>query len=151
MRLSRHLWPLFQIACRAVPPGSGAANSSAADPAVAAFLDDYIGLYHGAALPRWRELFLPGAVASASNADGSVTTWTRDEFYGRQQALFATGKPIRESLENTRVERVGGLACVRSDFVWTDGAIARRGRLMLLLIEDHGQLKAQALTFSYAE
>ena len=128
------------------------AASDLSDPARAAvdqLVADYIGLYQDAALPRWRELFLPTAVASAANADGSVTTWTRDEFYERQQASFATGKPIREYLENTRVERTGGLACVRSDFVWTDGAVARRGQLMLLLIDDHGRLKVHALTFSY--
>ena len=148
MRLLRHLWPALRITCPVIPPG---VVVTAIDPAVAAFLDDYIGLYQGAALPRWRELFLPTAVASAANADGSVTTWTRDEFYARQQAAFATGKPIREHLENTRVERSGGLACVRSEFTWTDGAVERRGRLMLLLIDDHGRLKVQALTFSYAE
>ena len=134
-----------------MPRGAGASSGPAIDPAVSAFLDDYIGLYRAATLPRWLELFLPGAIASAANADGSVTTWTRDAFYARQQALFASHKPIREYLENTRVEGDGRLACVRSDFVWTDGVVQRRGRLMLLLISDGGTLKAQALAFSYAQ
>ena len=136
-----------------MPPGHGTAGVAApdrSDPDIAAFLDDYIGLYTAAALPRWRELFLPDAIATAANEDGSVDTWTREGFHARQQAAFATGKPISEYLENTRVDRDGRLACVRSDFVWTDGAISRKGRLMLLLIADHGRMKVQALTFSYA-
>jgi SnoaL-like protein len=150
MHMLRHLWPALHLKRWVMPKGAGA-TSQPSDPAVSAFLDDYIGLYQAATLPRWLELFLPGAIASAANVDGSVTMWTRDEFYARQQALFASAKPIRETLENTRVERDGRLACVRSDFIWTDGAITRRGRLMLLLIDDHGALKAQALTFSYAQ
>ena len=56
---------------------------------------------------------------------------------------------MSEVLENTRVERTGKLAFVRSDFVWSDGTVTRRGRLMMLLIAERGRLKIQALTFSY--
>jgi len=52
-------------------------------------------------------------------------------------------------LENTRIERTGKLAFVRSDFVWTDGEATLRGRLMLLLIVERDRLRIQALTFSY--
>lgn len=121
------------------------------DTDVSALLEDYIGLYTREALPRWRALFLPGFVATWTNADGSVTTRSLDEFYERQQATFATGKPIREVLENTHAERTGDLACVRSEFVWTDGEATRRGRLMLLLIAEQGKLRIQALTFSYLD
>ena len=119
------------------------------DPEVAALLEDYIGLYTRDALPRWRELFLPGFIATSANDDGSVTTRSRDEFYDRQRASFATGKPVSEVLLNTHSERTGDLACVCSDFVWTDGEATRRGRLMLLLIAERGKLRIQALTFSY--
>jgi hypothetical protein len=119
------------------------------DPQLAAFLDDYIGLYAQLTLGRWSELFLPGATATSANADGTLTTWSRDGFFERQRATFATGKPIREVLEDTHTERTGRLASVRSDFVWTDGTVSRRGRLMLLLVEEGGRLLIQALTFSY--
>jgi hypothetical protein len=110
---------------------------------------DFIDLYARDTLPRWRELFLPSFAAAATNPDGSVTTWTLDEFYERQRALFVTGKPVREVLSNTAVERRGDLACVRSDYVWTDGEVERPGTVMLLAIADRGELRIQAMTFSY--
>lgn len=119
------------------------------DPDVRALLEDYIGLYTRDALPRWRDLFLSGFIATSTNDDGAVTTRSLDEFYDRQRTSFATGKPISEVLENTRIERAGDLASVRSDFVWTDGEATRRGRLMLLLVAERGKLRIQALTFSY--
>ena len=125
------------------------AQSRPQDPALAALLDDYIGLYARETLARWRELFLPEFVASSTNGDGSVTTWGLDDFYERQRRSFATGKPIGETLENVVTERIGAMAHVRADFVWTDGDVHRRGRLMLLVVERHGALKVQALAFGY--
>jgi hypothetical protein len=119
------------------------------DPQVSALLKDYIDLYTRETLSRWCDLFLQGAVATSANGDGSVTTWSRDAFFERQRTTFATGKPIREVLENTHSERTGHLASVHSDFVWTDGEVTRRGRLMLLLVVEGGKLMIQALTFSY--
>jgi SnoaL-like protein len=116
---------------------------------VRALLGDYIGLYARDTLPRWRELFLPDFIATAPNDDGTVTTWGLDAFYERQRASFATGLPIVEMLENTHIGCTGKLACVRSDFVWSNGAVARRGRLMLLLVAAGDRFKVQALTFSY--
>jgi hypothetical protein len=127
-----------------------ASDPKAGDPALAAFLDDYIDLYTRDTLGRWRELFLPEFVASSTNHDGSVTTWGLDAFFERQRSSFATGKPISEVLENVATERIGRLVQVRSGFVWTDGEVRRRGKLMLQLIERHGELRIQALTFSYA-
>lgn len=120
-----------------------------ADPDVARLLDDYIGLYTRETLERWGELLLPGFVATSTNDDGSLTTRSRNEFYERQRGLFATDKPVRESLENTQSVRSGNLAFVGSDFVWSDGETTRRGRLMLLLMMYHGEFRIQALTFSY--
>ncbi len=131
---------------RHIVPAAPAAES---DPRVTAFLDQYIDLYTRDTLPRWIELFLPGAAVAAVNADGSVATWSREAFYARQRATFEGGKPIREILENTRADRTGPLVSVRSNFGWTDGTLSRRGRLMLLLVEQEGQLKATALTFTY--
>lgn len=117
---------------------------------VTALLDDFIGLYARDTLVRWRTLFLPGFVAAATNDDGSVTTWSLDQFYERQEQLFASGKPIREVLLNTETRHDGDLAFVRSDFVWTDGESRRPGRLMMLAVAERGELRIQALTFSYA-
>lgn len=112
-------------------------------------LDCFIGWYARDTLPRWRGLFVPGFTAASTNADGSVTTWTLEEFYERQRQLFARGKPIREVLENTETRQDGALASVRSDYVWTDGDVRRPGHLMMLIIADRGDLKIQSLTFSY--
>jgi hypothetical protein len=116
---------------------------------VSELLADFIGLYARETLPRWRELFLPGFAAAATNADGSVTSWTLDAFYARQRELFASGKPISEILHHTEVRRHGDLAWVRADYVWTDGEARRPGHLMMLIVADRGQLRIQSLTFSY--
>lgn len=118
---------------------------SSLEEVVKAFLD----LYTRDALPRWRELFLPGFVAAATNADGSVTTWTLDEFYERQRALFASGKPVSETMHNTEIQRSGELAWVRSDYVWTDGEAKRPGRLAMMLVAERGRFRIQSLAFSY--
>ena len=133
-----------------VPSTARAAEAPVHDPAVALLIEDYIGLYKRDTLARWRELFLAGFTATSTNDDGSVTTRSLDEFYERQRVSFASGKPVSETLENTQIQRTGQLASVRSDFVWTDGDVTRRGRLMLLLIVEHDRLRIQALTFSYS-
>jgi len=142
---------ILQMVCLAVAlvvsPTSGAAQSS--NEAVRKVLDDYIGLYRADALERWRTLFLPSFVAAYTNDDGSVTTRTLDEFYERQRKLFATGRPIREELQNVRIVREGHLANATADFVLFDGNGKRPGRLMLLFIEERGTFKIHALVFTY--
>jgi hypothetical protein len=127
------------------PSGGGSAD----DNDLSRLLADYLGRYTREGLPRWRELFLPEFVAMASNDDGSVTAWNLDSFMARQNAAFATGKPIRETMHNTHIERTGPLAGVRSDFTWTDGEVVRHGRLMLQLVRTGGTWKILALTFGY--
>jgi hypothetical protein len=111
-------------------------------------LDDYIGLYRRDALQQWKTLFLPGFTAAYTNDDGSVTTRTLDEFYGRQRTAFAQGD-VSETLHNLRIQRVGRLAHVFADFRFTSRSGTRPGQLMLLMIEERGQLKIAALTFTY--
>jgi hypothetical protein len=118
---------------------------SSLDEVVEAFL----GLYTRDKLPEWRKLFLPSFSCAATNPDGSVASWNLDEFYERQRGLFATGKPVSETMMNTVKQVTGGIACVRSDYVWTDGTAKKPGRLMMLLIEERGAFRIQALTFSY--
>jgi hypothetical protein len=134
-----------------IQPAEAAAltDRGADDAEVAAVLASYIDLYTRETLEQWRALFLPGFTATATNEDGTVTTYDAQAFHGRQQALFASGKPVRETLGNTRVVRTGKLAFVGSDFTWTDGEARRDGRLMLLLVSERGRLRIQALTFSY--
>ena len=111
-------------------------------------LDDYIGLYRRDALEKWKALFLPGFTAAYTNDDGSVTTRTLDEFYERQRNAFAAGE-VRETLQNVQIKRVGRLAHVFADFQFTSRGATRPGQLMLLMIEERGQLKIAALTFTY--
>jgi hypothetical protein len=118
---------------------------SSLDEVVEAFL----GLYTKEKLAQWKELFLPGFVASATNADGTVTSFDLEEFYERQRGLFASGKPVSETMMNTEKTRSGRLATVRSDYVWTDGTVRKPGRLMMLLVEERGRFRIQALAFSY--
>lgn len=118
---------------------------SSLDDVVAAFL----GLYTRDKLPQWKQLFLPSFVASATNADGTVSSYNLEEFYERQRGLFASGKPVSETMMNTEKSRNGRLATVRSDYVWTDGAAKKPGRLMMLLVEEQGRFRIQALAFSY--
>jgi SnoaL-like protein len=74
---------------------------------------------------------------------------TLDEFYQAQKRYLDTGKSIREELENVRVERHGALASVWADFVLTEEGEKSRGRLVLLLIEEHGSFKIHSLMFQY--
>lgn len=112
-------------------------------------LDDYIRLYARDTLADWRGLFLPTFVAGSTNDDGTVTTRALEEFYERQRGFFATGRAIRETLENVRVDRDGRLATMRADFVLHDNDSRRRGKLMMLLVEARGEFKIQSLTFTY--
>ena len=118
------------------------------DPAVQRLVDDYIGLYRKDTLERWKTLFLPGFTASYTNADGTVTTRNLEAFYESQRSGFAAGD-MSETLQNVRARRVGRLAQVSADFRFTNRGSTRPGQLMLLMIEEKGQLKIAALAFTY--
>jgi hypothetical protein len=60
-----------------------------------------------------------------------------------------SGREIREVLKNVRTERQGRLASVWADFVLTEDGAERRGKLVLLLIEESGRFKIHSLMFSY--
>ena len=112
-------------------------------------IEAFIALYTRETLGSWRGLFLPGFTAAARNADGTVTSWTLEEFYERQRALFASGKPVSETLRNTEHQRSGSLAWVRSDYIWTDGEVQRPGKLVMLLVAEQQRFRIQSLAFSY--
>ena len=118
------------------------------DAAVQRVVDDYIGLYTKERLAEWKTLFLPGFTATYTNADGSVTTRTLEEFYESQRAGFARA-PMTETLHDVRITRDGRLAHVFAGFDFTTGGKTRRGRLMLSLVESQGQFRIASLTFTY--
>jgi hypothetical protein len=125
-----------------------APQAAAIDADVQRLVDDYIALYRKDTLERWKTLFLPGFTASYTNNDGTVTTRNLDAFYESQRIGFAAGD-MSETLENVRSQRVGRLAQVSADFRFTSRGSTRPGRLMLLMIEEKGQLKIAALAFTY--
>jgi hypothetical protein len=124
------------------------AQSAATDAAVQRLVDDYIGLYRKDTLERWKTLFLPSFTASYTNADGSVSTRNLDAFYESQRSGFAAGE-MSETLHNVRIQRTGRLAHVSADFRFTSRGSSRPGKLMLMMIEEKGQLKIAALAFTY--
>ena len=133
---------VFAISAQAAAPAS--------DPAaVRPTVDAYVRLYTKETLPEWRRLFLPGFTSTHTRDDGTVVTRTLDELYGAQERYFATGKAIREDLENVRIERKGRLASAWADFVLTEDGTKSRGRLVLLLMEEKGAWKVGGLMFSY--
>lgn len=128
-----------------------AAPGPAADPeaALRQVVADYVGLYRRDALPDWKKLFLPSFSVASTNADGSVRLRNLEEFYTAQEKYLGTGRAIREVLENVVVERRGRLASVWADFVLTEEGATSRGRLCLLLVEERGAWRIQALIFGY--
>ena len=138
------------VAAMASPPSSLARTAQAASDLapVTRVVDDYIGLYTKERLHDWKALFLPTFTATYTNADGTVSVRTLDEFYESQRAGFAKG-PMSESLHDVRITREGRLAHAFAGFDFTSGGNTRRGQLMLLLIESKGEFRIAALTFSY--
>ena len=133
---------------RAQGAAAGPAPSVTDNAAVQRVLDDYIGLYTKERLAEWKALFLPGFTATYTNADGSVTTRTLEEFYESQRAGFARAA-MTETLHDVRITRVGRLAHVLAGFDFTSGGSTRRGRLMLMMVESQGQFRIASLTFTY--
>ena len=122
---------------------------AASDAALRRAVADYVGLYTHATLDRWRMLFLPTFTATSTRPDGTVKVRTLDEFFTAQRQYLASGKSIKEELEDVRIERRGKLASVWADFVLTEEAEKSRGKLVLLLVADRGEWKIQSLMFSY--
>lgn len=132
----------------ALAPVVRAAQPDADLAPVRRVVDDYIGLYTKERLPEWKALFLPSFTATYTNADGTVSSRTLEEFYESQRAGFARGA-MSETLHDVRITREGRLAQVAAGFDFTSGGNTRRGQLMLLLLEADGQFRIAALAFSY--
>jgi hypothetical protein len=125
--------------------------SGEADRRLQRLVADYTGLWRRETLPQWEQLFLPGFTVASTNADGTVTVRTREEFLAAQRRYHERVAGLREDLENVRVEREGRLAVVSADFVVTEGpgGERRRGKLILLAIDDRGEYRFHSLMFSY--
>ena len=119
------------------------------DHDLAKVVAEYTGLYRRDSLKQWRELFLPGFVAGSPRADGSIQQRSLDEFYEAQRRYFETGRAIRETLEDVRVDRHGRLASVWADFVLEDEGERSRGKLVLTLIASEGHFRIHSLLFAY--
>lgn len=140
---------LGSIILIAVSPAAERPMAQSSDERLEKVLADYTGLYSRETLDRWRELFLPTFIVAFTNTDGTITVRNLDEFVARQKGFFDTGHRITEELQNVRIERQGRLATVLADFVLADNSEKRRGKLVLLLIEDSGQFKIHSLMFTY--
>jgi hypothetical protein len=121
------------------------------DPQLRRLVADYTGLWRRETLPQWEQLFLPAFTVASTNADGTITVRTREEFFAAQRRYHECVTGLREDLENVRVEQQGRLASVWADYVVTEGpgGATRRGRLVLLAIRDRGQFRFHSLIFSY--
>lgn len=132
-----------------VVTASRAEPGSPAHAAVEKLVADYIGLYTGAALDRWRTLFHPAVVVAFPGDDGAIVTRTLDEFVIRQKNYFATGRRISERLENVRIDMGRRIARVSADFIFVDEGEERPGKLGLHLAEGQEGWKIVAVLFSY--
>jgi hypothetical protein len=134
------------------PTGSTTAAAAAAAGDIAPVrrvVDDYVGLYRKDTLAEWRALFLPTFTATSPARDGGVTVRTLDEFYAAQARGFAQATEMSETLDDVVVERSGRLATARAAFVFHQNGTARRGRLVLTLIETASAWRIAGLLFSY--
>lgn len=143
------LLPLvLAVSSVAQAPASSAQPASDLDGALRQVVADYVGLYRMDTLPKWRELFLPSFSVASTKPDGT-TLRTLDEFYTAQERYLASGREIRETLANVKIDRNGRLASVWADFVLVDAGETSRGRLVLLLIAESGAWRIHSLMFSY--
>lgn len=137
------LFALFVVAA------SHAAPAAPAQAAVERLVADYIGLYAGPTLDRWRTLFHPAVVVAFPDDDGTIRTRTLDEFVTRQKNYFATGRQISERLENVRIDMGRRIARVSADFIFVDEGEERPGKLGLHLAEGEEGWKIVAVLFAY--
>jgi hypothetical protein len=146
------------VAATCARPGVGTSASGPTiyvrgepDPRLQRLVAEYTGLWRRETLPQWERLFLPGFTVASTNADGTITVRTREEFLAAQRRYHSRVSGLREELENVRIEKQGRLASIWADYVVTEGpgGATRRGRLVLLAIEDRGEYRFHSLMFSY--
>jgi hypothetical protein len=132
----------------------GAASSAAAQDRTTAaspqeVMRDYIDLYSGSTLDRWKTLFHPALRVADPDPDGGIRLRSLDEFFAVQKARFEQGHRISERLENVRIESGRRIASVTADFVFSEDGSERRGKLGLHLTQGPDGWRILALIFSY--
>ncbi len=137
------------LASPATAPAAEDSSTDAARAAVERLLADYIGLYAGPTIDRWRTLFHPAVVVAFPDDDGSIRVRTLDEFVSRQKNYFATGRRISERLENVRIDMGRRIARVSADFIFMDEGEERPGKLGLHLAEGKDGWRIVAVLFAY--
>jgi hypothetical protein len=110
---------------------------------------EYIELYSGPTLDRWRTLFHPSVLVAFPDRDGSVQVRNLDDFITRQKGYFATGRQISERLENVRIDMGCGIARVSADFIFVNEGDERRGKLGLHLAADRSGWRIVSVLFAY--
>ena len=144
--MSRRIWMTLAALVFA---GAHAAHADPARAAVDRVVADYVGLYTGPTLDRWRTLFHPAVVIAFPDDDGTITTRGLDEFVERQRSYFATGRRISERLENVRIDMGRRIARVSADFIFIDEGEESTGKLGLHLAEGEDGWKIVAVLFAY--
>jgi hypothetical protein len=112
-------------------------QTGCADPArdeVEQVVTDYIALYSGPTLDRWRGLFHPAVGVAFPDDGGSIRTRMLEEFVTRQKNYFATGRRI---------------ARVSADLIFKDEGEERPGKRGLHLAQGKDGWKIVVLVFSY--
>ena len=127
-------------------PGQSAAR---VDPRLEQLVQAYTGLYTRDSFDIWTRLFRPEFTAISTNADGSITSRTLDQFLEAQRRGFLRAKEMREELGNVRIEQRDRLASIWADFVFYYDGAASRGKLVLLAVADTVGWKFSALQFAY--
>ena len=109
----------------------------------------YTGLYTRDSFDIWTRLFRPEFTALSTNADGTVTSRSLNEFLEAQRRGFLRAKEMREELENVRIEQRDRLASIWAEYVFHYDGTASRGKLVLLAIADSTGWRFSALQFAY--
>ena len=135
----------------AATPAATEAATTSQRAAIDRLVADYVGLYAGPTLGRWKTLFHPALCVASPQDDGSIKVRSLEEFYERQRSYFATGRKIGERLENVMINEGRRIARVTADFVFIDEGVESRGRLGLHLAQGNDGWKVVAILFSYDE
>jgi hypothetical protein len=123
--------------------------ADAARAAVERVVEDYVGLYTGSTLDRWKALFHPSLTVASPNPDGAILVRDLDRFFDAQKRYLATGRAITERLENVRVEMGRRIARVSADFILVEDGEEQAGKLGLHLVEGRDGWRIVAIVFAY--
>ena len=134
-------------------PGDAMAQTPAAPSEERAEIEklvaDYVGLYTMPTLDAWKTLFHPALTVSSPGPDGPIRVRDLEAFFTAQKNSFATGKKIRERLENVRIEEGRRIARVTAEFILVEEGRENRGKLGLHAAKGKEGWKIVAIIFSY--